>query len=127
MSSKADTNHQVVCFHDGECPICRVEVDMMKKLDRAGNVQWVDISQNKQALDKYGLSYDEAMKSMHVFDNTKQQLSNDIDGFLLLWQQLPYYRKVAGWVSACPTLKKLLTVAYRLFAKYRLKISNTSA
>ena len=100
---------------------------MMKKLDRAGNVQWVDISQNQQALEQYGLSYDEAMRSMHVFDNSKQQLSNDIDGFLLLWQQLPYYRKVARWVSACPSLRKLLTVAYRLFAKYRLKLIKTRA
>jgi predicted DCC family thiol-disulfide oxidoreductase YuxK len=37
---------QVACFHDGECPICNIEINAMKKLDKAGNINCVDITHN---------------------------------------------------------------------------------
>jgi predicted DCC family thiol-disulfide oxidoreductase YuxK len=37
---------QVASFHDGECPICNIEINAMKKLDKAGNINWVDITHN---------------------------------------------------------------------------------
>ncbi len=39
----------VTCFHDGECPICTLEINAMKKLDKAGNVNWIDITQDNTA------------------------------------------------------------------------------
>ena len=35
---------KVACFHDGECLICNIEINAMKKLDKAGNINWVDIT-----------------------------------------------------------------------------------
>ena len=35
---------KVTCFHDGECPICNIEINAMKKLDKARNINWVDIT-----------------------------------------------------------------------------------
>ena len=47
---------KVTCFHDGECPICTIEINAMKKFDKAGNVKWVDITQDKTALGTAGLT-----------------------------------------------------------------------
>jgi predicted DCC family thiol-disulfide oxidoreductase YuxK len=32
---------KVACFHDGECPICNIEINAIKKLDKARNINWV--------------------------------------------------------------------------------------
>ena len=34
---------KITCFHDGECPICNIEIATMQKIDKANNVNWVDI------------------------------------------------------------------------------------
>ena len=119
---KQFSSEQIVCFHDGDCPICRLEVDVMKKLDKTGKVHWVDITKNQDELTIYGLSYSDAMQSMHVFDSTDKKLVSDVDGFLLLWKHLPYYRSLAKIVEWSPLIKKGLARAYSCFAKYRLKM-----
>jgi predicted DCC family thiol-disulfide oxidoreductase YuxK len=35
---------KVACFHDGECPICNIEINAMKKLDKARKINCVDIT-----------------------------------------------------------------------------------
>ena len=63
---------KVTCFHDGECPICTIEIIAMKKLDIAGNVKWVDIAQDKNALATAGLTYNQARGRMYVIDGNQQ-------------------------------------------------------
>ncbi len=63
---------KITCFHDGECPICNVEIDTMKKIDKANNVNWVDISKDKIALKNAGLTYKQAMEKMYVIDENNQ-------------------------------------------------------
>jgi predicted DCC family thiol-disulfide oxidoreductase YuxK len=113
----------LTCFHDGECPICRIEINAMKKLDHESQkIKWVDISKDKQALASAGLSYQQAMSKMYVIDNNKG-LQSGVDAFLLLWAQLPYYRRIAVMIERVPFFKAFLGVFYRLFAKYRLKLT----
>ncbi len=71
---------KVTCFHDGECPICAIEINAMKKLDKTGNVKWVDIAQDKTALATAGLTYQQAMEHMYVIDEN-QQLQSGVLGF----------------------------------------------
>ena len=82
---------KVTCFHDGECPICTIEINAMKRLDKEGNVKWVNIAQDKTALATAGLTYKQAMERMYVIDD-HQQLQSGVMGFLQVWKQLPYYR-----------------------------------
>ena len=63
---------KVTCFHDGECSICNLEIKAMKKLNKEDNVHWVDISLDKVALTKAGLTYKQAMNRMHVIDENQQ-------------------------------------------------------
>ena len=112
----------ITCFHDGDCPICRIEINAMKKLDKDSNkVKWVDISREHETLKKSGLSYDEAMSKMYVLDD--DGFKSGVDGFLLLWSQLPYYRRIVPIIVKVPLLKPILGVFYTLFARYRLKLT----
>jgi predicted DCC family thiol-disulfide oxidoreductase YuxK len=116
---------KVTCFHDGECPICNIEINAMKKLDKAGNINWVDITHDKAALAKVGLTYKQAMDRMHIIDEN-QQLQSGVLGFLHVWKQLPYYRCIASIIENVPLLLPLMEFFYRIFARYRLPLTGKS-
>lgn len=113
---------KVVCFHDGECPICNIEIKAMKKLDTAGKIQWVDISKDTQALAAAGITYKQAMERIHVI-GIDQQLRTGVRGFLQVWENLPYYRRLAALLKRLPFLIPIMEAGYRLFAYYRLPLT----
>ena len=79
-------------YHDGDCPMCSKEVALMQKIDVAKAIRWVDITKDKQALDDAGITYQQAMDRIHVADQS-QQMHTGVEGFLKVWQHLPYYRR----------------------------------
>jgi predicted DCC family thiol-disulfide oxidoreductase YuxK len=94
----------------------------MKKLDQYdNNIHWVDISKDHDELTKAGLNYEQAMSKMHVLD--KDGLKSGVDGFLVLWSTLPYYRRLVPIVNNVPLIKPMLECFYTLFARYRLKLT----
>jgi predicted DCC family thiol-disulfide oxidoreductase YuxK len=113
---------KITCFHDGECPICNVEIDTMKKIDKAHNVNWVDISKDKIALKNAGLTYKQAMEKMYVIDENNQ-IQSGIQGFLCVWEQIPYYRKLASVIKIIPFSLTILNLFYGIFAYYRLPLT----
>lgn len=120
--TKLIKSNKVTMFHDGECPLCKHEVKMMQKLDTRKSVEWVDISKNKQALETAGISYEDAMARIHVQDEN-QQLQTGVKGFLLVWKQLPYYKRLAFIVERVPFLLPIMEFCYSIFAKYRLSLT----
>lgn len=113
---------KVTCFHDGECPICNIEINAMKKLDTAGNIHWVDISRDKTALAAAGLTYKQTMDRMHVIDENKQ-VKSGVVGFLQVWKHLPYYRCLAPVIEQVPLLLPIMEFFYTIFARYRLPLT----
>ena len=113
---------KAICFHDGECPLCKIEIKAMQKMDKDKAIHWVDINKDKQALDDAGISYQQAMDKIHVLDD-QQQMITGVKGFLVVWQHLPYYRRVVPIIQKVPFLLSIMEAAYRLFARYRLKIT----
>lgn len=109
----------ITCYHDGACPLCRLEIRAMQRLDVRQAIHWVDISQDRNALEQAGLSYEQTMRQLHVVDGG-QQLQTGVYGFLTLWEQLPYYRRMAVVVRKTPGLLPALAWGYRLFARHRL-------
>ena len=111
---------QVVCFHDGECPLCELEINFMKKIDKDQSIQWVDINEDKEALEQADITHQQAMDQIHVIDANGMQTG--VDGFILVWQRLPYFRRLVPLVKL-PVINQIAKFGYRLFAKYRLKIT----
>ena len=116
------TTPKVTCFHDGECPLCNLEINGMKKLDKAGNIQWVDITKEPEALAAAGITYKQAMDRIHVID-AGQQMQTGVRGFIVVWKQLPYYRRIAGLLERLPFLIAIMDAGYRVFAYYRLPLT----
>jgi predicted DCC family thiol-disulfide oxidoreductase YuxK len=121
--SKRVDEYNLSCFHDGECPICNIEIDVMKKLDKQGNINWVDISKDKAALDKAGLSYSQAMSKLYVLDEHNNIMHSGVKGFIAVWKQLPYYRRIAPIIEHVPFAIAILSFFYIIFARYRLVLT----
>lgn len=118
-----ESTQKVVCFHDGDCPLCNLEINAMKKLDKDQSIQWVDINQDKAALERAGITHQQAMDQIHVMDENGMQTG--VDGFILVWQRLPYFRRLVPLVKL-PVFNQIAKFGYRMFAKYRLKITGRS-
>ena len=112
------TTNLTVLF-DGGCPLCSREIAHYRKLTSLIPIQWVDIIGDDEILRELGLKREDAMAEFHVLDDTGQ-LHKGADGFVVLWQALPYYRWLA---SICRTLRllPLMRYFYTHFARWHYK------
>jgi predicted DCC family thiol-disulfide oxidoreductase YuxK len=113
---------KVTMYHDGDCPLCKFEVKTMQKLDTAKAIRWVDITKDKKALEDSGISYQQAMARIHVQDENQNMLSG-VRGFMTVWKQLPYYRRIVPVIEHTPLLLPILESIYTVFARYRLPLT----
>lgn len=109
-------------YHDGDCPLCKFEVKTMQKLDTANAIHWVDITKDKQEMDKAGISYEGAMARIHVQDENQKMLTG-VRGFMAVWKHLPYYRRIVPIITHVPFLLPISEFLYTKFAKYRLPLT----
>lgn len=111
---------QVEVFFDGDCPLCKREINWLKKLDRQRRVQFTDIATSNFVASDYRL--------------TQQQFMAEIQGRLAdgtwisgveVFRQLYAAIGLGGlvWCTRLPGLKQLLEVSYRFFARYRLRLT----
>ena len=58
----------VKVFFNNSCNICKLEIDHYKK-NSDENLEWVDITNNQQAVDLTSKSKEELLRRLHVIDN----------------------------------------------------------
>lgn len=121
-SKPESAESKVIMYHDGDCPLCKFEVETMQKLDSAKAIHWVDITKDKQALTDSGISYKQAMARIHVQDENQNMLTG-VRGFMTVWKHLPYYRRLVPVIEHTPFLLPIMEFCYSLFAKYRLPLT----
>jgi len=104
-------------FYDGGCPLCSKEVEHYKRIDKNDNVQWLDICSNPETLHDHGISYDAAMKHLHVL-NQRGEIVRGAYAFNALWSALPRYRILAR-LSSVPGVLPVMDRVYEQFARRR--------
>jgi predicted DCC family thiol-disulfide oxidoreductase YuxK len=108
-----------IMFYDGGCPLCRREVAHYRRLDRAGRLEWVDISRESGLLQAFGVSFQTGMERLHVLYRDGRLLTGAY-AFAAVWSELPYYRWLArlAWLpGVLPCLDRL----YGRFARWRFR------
>ena len=55
-------------FFNNSCNICKLEIDHYKK-NSDENLEWVDITNNQEAVDLTSKSKEELLRRLHVIDN----------------------------------------------------------
>ena len=121
MTTVAQDKAEIRCFHDGDCPLCRREVRLMRRLDSHNRVDWIDLNSRHPAMEAAGISREQAMAALHVVGPDGRVVSG-VPAFLMIWERLPYYRRMAALVRRIPWLISLLEVGYTVFARFRPRL-----
>ena len=76
-------------FFNNSCNVCRLEINHYKKISDS-NFEWVDITNNEEAIKLTSKSQKELLRRIHVIDN-----GNIIGGakaFVIIWSKIPKYK-----------------------------------
>jgi predicted DCC family thiol-disulfide oxidoreductase YuxK len=113
-------SHTFEVFFDGECPLCRREIDVLRFLDFRRRVRFTDIAAPDFDSAAVGKSYAELMEVIHGSfpDGT---LVTGVETFRQLYAALGFGPLVA--LSRLPGIRHALDLAYHLFAKNRLRLT----
>lgn len=110
----------VEVFYDGACPLCLREVRMLDRLDRKGRIRFTDIAHPSFDPSDVGLSYATLMDRIHgrLPDG---RIIEGVEVFRRLYAAVGFGPLVA--LTRLPGVSHALDVAYRVFAKNRLKLT----
>ena len=110
---------KIKVFFNDSCSICKMEIDHYKKHSN-DNLEWVDITNNQQAVDLTSKSKEELLRRLHVIDNG--QVIGGARAFIIIWSKIPKYNFLAKILSFKP-LFILFHYAYE-FVAYFLFLKN---
>ena len=96
-----------------------MEIDHYRKHSDE-NLEWVDITNNQQAVELTSKSKEELLRRLHVIDNG--QVIGGAKAFIIIWSKIPKYNFLAKILSFKP-LFILFHYAYE-FVAYFLFLKN---
>lgn len=104
-------------YFDGECPICRREIDLMKLFNRRGRLQFIDFSTSSYHPAYHGLNPCDLAKVIHArwADGT---IITGVEVFSEMWEAIGL--RFVARLSRRPRINTLLIKAYSWFARNRL-------
>ena len=110
---------KIKVFFNNSCNICKMEIDHYRK-HSDDNLEWVDITNNQQAVELTSKSKEELLRRLHVIDNG--QVIGGAKAFIIIWSKIPKYNFLAKILSFKP-LFILFHYAYE-FVAYFLFLKN---
>ena len=115
-----DPNWDVEVFYDGECPLCRREIAMLRRWDRRSRIRFTDLTDPAFDPATVGRTRDQLMAEIHG-RLPNGQLIVGVEVFRRLYTAVGW-----GWmmpVTRWPGIRQILDVLYRLFARHRLRLT----
>ena len=109
----------VKIFFNNSCNICRGEINHYKKYS-SEKLEWVDVTNNKEAQKITSKSYEQLLRRMHVIKDNK--VIEGAETFLIIWQNIPRYNFLYKIFKIKP-LFFLLSIFYEI-AAYFLFLKN---
>ncbi len=101
-------------WHDGDCPLCRAEIALIRRLDRRGAIHFVDVT--KADADACPLDRGALLARFHA--NEDGQLLSGAAAFAAMWRAIPLLRPL-GLVARSPTVLRTFETAYIGFLRVR--------
>jgi len=77
-------------YYDGKCGVCRREMAHYSSSASAGSFEWIDITVTPTPILPLGVTPDEALKVLHVMDDTGL-VYKGFDAFCLIWKNIPQF------------------------------------
>ena len=110
-------------FFNNSCSVCRLEINHYKKISDC-NLEWIDITNNDDALKITSKTQEELLRRLHVIDNGK--VIGGAKAFIIIWSKIPKYKFLSKLFSIKPFFLifhyTYEFVAYFLFLKNRSQL-----
>ena len=113
---------RLIVWHDGGCPLCRREIALMRRLDRRGRIDFVDLMQLPAA--SCPIDRAEMLARFHASENG--QLLSGAAAFAAMWRAIPLLRPL-GLAARSPWLLAKLETLYLLFLRFRPRLQRVFA
>lgn len=115
---------QVEVFYDGGCPLCSREIRALRRMDRRGRILFTDIAASAFDASSVGIPLTTLMARIHgrLPDGT---VIEGVEVFRRLYSAVGFSAVVA--LTRLPGISHLLNIAYRQFAKNRLRLTGRCA
>lgn len=112
--------YPLMVYFDGECPICRREIDLMKILNRSQRLGFIDFSTSEYRPTDQGLSQCDLGRAIHArwSDGT---FITGVEVFREMWEAIGF--GLLSRLSRRPLINALLVKGYAWFAKNRLRLT----
>ncbi len=110
----------VEVFYDGDCPLCMREIRMLVRRDTAERIRFTNIA--AAAFDPAVVGLDRAALMGKIHGRLPSgEIIEGVEVFRQLYSAVGFERLVAA--SRAPGVAQVLDVAYRVFAKNRLRLT----
>ncbi len=87
---------KIKVFFNNSCSICRLEINHYKKISDS-NLEWIDITNNNDALRITSKTQKELLRRLHVIDNGK--VIGGAKAFIIIWSKIPKYKFLSKFFS----------------------------
>jgi len=104
-------------WYDGGCPLCRREIALMQRLDRAQAITFVDVDK----ADGGSCPIDRADLLARFHAREDGVLLSGAAAFAAMWRAIPRFRWL-GLAAKAPGMLPLLEHAYRAFLRVRPRL-----
>ena len=108
-------------FFNNSCSVCRLEINHYKKISDS-TLEWVDITNNEEALKITSKTQKELLRRLHIIDNG--EVIGGAKAFVIIWSKIPKYKFLSKLFSIKPFFL-LFHYAYE-FVAYFLFLKNKS-
>jgi predicted DCC family thiol-disulfide oxidoreductase YuxK len=103
-------------WYDGACPLCRREIALMRRLDRADRIAFIDLTGETAACPADRASL---LARLHARENG--QLLSGAAAFAAMWRAIPLLAPL-GQLARIPLVLRALEWAYVRFLRVRPRL-----
>ena len=118
MTTFHPTSAQLTVWHDGACPLCRREIALMRRLDRARVIEFVDLQAPASLCP---LDRAQMLARFHARERGGEIVSGAA-AFAAMWRAIPLLRPL-GLAARWKPLLWLLERLYVQFLKVRPRLA----
>jgi len=108
-------------FHDGDCPVCQLEIRFYDRIDRENRIKWTDVLDLAEAQLPPGKTREDLLGRFHVRELPSASNHSwyiGVDAFARIWRELPGFRCFA-WIFSVPGIRQLAQLAYLGFIRWQ--------
>ncbi|MGA1798909.1 DUF393 domain-containing protein [Sphingomonas sp. 4RDLI-65] len=106
---------RVTVWHDGNCPLCRREIAIMRRLDRRGRIDFIDAT----GVESCPIDRADLLARFHAMEDGR--LLSGAAAFAAMWRAIPVLRPFGLLARHKPVLG-LMERAYLGFLKVRPRL-----